>query len=182
MSEAAQAVDAARRVFGKKQLCEALGWSRMKLDRRLESDPIFPVVTRGTQAGGWEFDVDLVLAYLGAQPDKDDGEDDGGDAPTAPPRVQHAAEETARSRLNNAQAELAMDRLRKQRGELVEVEPLRLALADAVTVMGQGLNTLPDQLVRLLNLPESAGPIIRQEVDQLRRQLHKALRDHLVGE
>lgn len=178
MSEAAVAVDADKRVVGKKGLCEALGWSRMRLERRLESDPLFPVEKRGTQAGGWEFDVDHVLEYLGAALDDDDEEDD---APR-PARVQHAAEETARSRLNQAQAELAEDKLRMRRGELVEAEPLKMALSDAITRLGAGLNSLPETLTRRLNLPESAGPIIRQEVDQLRRQLHVKLREVLTGE
>jgi hypothetical protein len=36
----------------------------MKLDRRLDEDADFPVVSRGTQAGGWQFDLEAVKAYL----------------------------------------------------------------------------------------------------------------------
>lgn len=49
---------------GKAGLCEAIGWTRPRLDRRLEGDASFPVVKRGTRAGGWEFDVVDVQAYL----------------------------------------------------------------------------------------------------------------------
>jgi hypothetical protein len=51
-------------VVGKAGLCEAIGWTRPRLDRRLDSDAAFPVVKRGTRAGGWEFDVIDVQAYL----------------------------------------------------------------------------------------------------------------------
>jgi hypothetical protein len=52
-------------IVGKAGLCDALGWTRPRLDRRLESDAAFPVAKRGTRAGGWEFDVAVVRAYLG---------------------------------------------------------------------------------------------------------------------
>jgi hypothetical protein len=52
-------------MVGKAGLCEALGWTRPRLDRRLESDGTFPVAKRGTRAGGWQFDVEIVRAYLG---------------------------------------------------------------------------------------------------------------------
>jgi phage terminase Nu1 subunit (DNA packaging protein) len=176
MSEAAEAVATAQEVVGKKQLCEKLKWSRMRLDRRLEGDPAFPVETRGTQAGGWAFDVDKVLAYLGASVD----DPEAPEAPPAPVRVAHQAEETARSRLNAAQAQLTEDKLRERRGELVEVEPLRLGLSETVTKVSTALNQLPDILVRRLHLPESAAEVIRQEVDGIRRTLVVELRKHLA--
>lgn len=52
-------------IVGKAGLCEALGWTRPRLDRRLESDATFPVAKRGSRAGGWEFDPEIVRAYLG---------------------------------------------------------------------------------------------------------------------
>ncbi len=50
--------------IGKKELAAALGWSRPKLDRRLLSDPNFPVLNRGDQSGGWKFDLAGVQTYL----------------------------------------------------------------------------------------------------------------------
>lgn len=174
MTLAAEAQAPARRIVTKKQLAEeVLKWSRSRLDRRLDSDPEFPVETRGTQAGGWAFDADAVLAYLGAAVDEPEEE--------TPAPVAHQAEETSRSRLNLAQALIQEDRLRMRRGELIEAEPLKLALSETVTKVSTGLNVLPDTLVRRLNLPESAGAVIRQEVDQLRRTLVTALKDALAG-
>jgi len=49
------------------ELCAALGWSRPKLDRVLARHPDFPVRTRGTQRGGWQFDLPEVIAYLEQQ-------------------------------------------------------------------------------------------------------------------
>jgi hypothetical protein len=51
-------------IVGKAGLCEALSWTRPKLDRRLDSDGGFPIAKRGTRAGGWEFDVESVREYL----------------------------------------------------------------------------------------------------------------------
>jgi hypothetical protein len=49
---------------GKRDLAVALGWGRPALDRHIDRDPDFPVVTRGTQAGGWMFDLRAVRTYL----------------------------------------------------------------------------------------------------------------------
>jgi hypothetical protein len=49
---------------GKKELCAHLGWSRSRLDRVLERDPNFPVVSRGDQQGGWSFGTGAVDLYL----------------------------------------------------------------------------------------------------------------------
>jgi hypothetical protein len=173
-----EAVAAAPRIVGKKALCEdVLRWSRMRLDRRLEADPEFPVVTRGTQAGGWAFDADAVLAYLGASVN----EPEADDAEPAPVRVQHQAEETARSRLNAAQAQLAEDKLRERRGELVEVG----AAADGSGRHGdEGFDRPQRAAGRPGPPPEPAGDgdaeIIRQEVDGIRRSLVVGLREQLA--
>jgi phage terminase Nu1 subunit (DNA packaging protein) len=182
-----EAVAVAPRIVGKKALCaEVLHWSRMRLERRLEADPEFPVVRRGTQAGGWAFDADAVLAYLGASVDEPEdaapvkvAHQPEDAAPAAPVKVVHQAEETARSRLNAAQAQLAEDKLRERRGELVEAAPLRMALAETMTKVTTGLNSLPDVLVRRLNLPATATEIIRQEIDGVRRNLVLGLREQL---
>lgn len=50
--------------IGKQQLCVTLGWSRARLDRRIESDPGFPVLQRGTRGGGWLFDVSAVKTHI----------------------------------------------------------------------------------------------------------------------
>jgi hypothetical protein len=72
------------------------------------------------------------------------------------------AEMTARQRRDLAQAQLHEDKLRRQRGDLVDVADLRPALTEAVTRTGAALNAMADVLVRRLNLPESALPIIRR--------------------
>lgn len=175
MSEAAVAADPGERVVGKKALCAALKWSRMKLDRRLDEDAAFPVLTRGNRAGGWAFDLDAVTAYL--QPES---EPVPAPEPGEPARIDHGGEITARQRRDAAQAQLLEDKIRRSRGDLVDAAELRMALAEAVSRAGSGLNSLADVLVRRLNLPESALPIIRQEVDGIRRQLVSGLREHLA--
>lgn len=159
-------------IVGKKQLCERLGWSRMKLDRRLDADESFPVLKRGTQAGGWEFDAEAVAAYLEPEEEREIVAED-----LATPAGRAAREDlTARQRRDLAQAQLHEDKLRRQRAELVEVAELRMALSEGVARMSVSLNKLAETLVRRLNLPETAIPTIRQEIDEVRRQLVTGLR------
>lgn len=170
MSEAAVAADPSPREGGKKQLCQLLKWSRMKLDRRLEADAAFPVKERGTQAGGWLFDFAAVEMYLNGLVEVAEPEA----APVA--RASHFGEETARQRRDAAQAQLLEDKIRRSRGELVEVADLRMALSEGVARMSTSLNKLPETLVRRLNLPETALPVIRQEIDDARRHMVTAMR------
>ncbi|PWC74049.1 hypothetical protein [Azospirillum sp. TSH64] len=191
---------------GKKELVEALGWTRPKLDRRLESDAGFPVVTRGTKAGGWEFDLAAVRAYLdpeaappppprSAPPrpaprrpapppppvfDLEDEED-----PPAPRRrqgsAQHAGEATAKQRKDAAQAAMIEDKLRLSRSELVEAEEMRTVLATMLSHLSKGIDGIPVLMIKRLGLDEDAMPVLREIVDDLRSQmvldLRKAMRD-----
>lgn len=170
MSMAAEAPE--RRIVGKKALCEILGWSRMKLDRRLDEDEAFPVETRGTQAGGWAFDVDAVQAYLEPEEEREEVAEDLA----TPAGLAARTEMTARQRRDLAQAQLHEDKLRRLRGELVEAAELRMALSEAVSRTSTALNTIAETLVRRLKLPETAIPVIQQEVDEVRRQLVAGLR------
>lgn len=53
-----------REQVGKILLATALGWTRPRLDRRIESDPNFPIHRRGDQRGGWVFILADVVDYL----------------------------------------------------------------------------------------------------------------------
>lgn len=187
MLATAAAAAPAKALVGKKELALRLGWSRPTLDRRLDQDPKFPVVMRGTQQGGWAFDPDDVAAYLGVATFEDEPDDltfDPEPEPTRAPaaRAEHQGEVTARQRTLTAQAQLLEDRLARQRGDLVEVGPLKLRLATAVTKLSTSLNVLPDTLGRRLHLPETATAIVRQEVEDARRAFFAELRELLTGE
>lgn len=178
MSEAATEDAGGSRVVSKKHLCEELGWSRMKLDRRLEEDATFPVLQRGDQGAPWSFDLDAVREYLEPEEERDLLAED-----LATPAGQAARlEMTARQRRDLAQAQLHEDKLRRMRSELVEAGPLTLTLSESVTKVSVALNSMADVLVRRLNLPESALPIIRQEIDEVRRQLVTGLRELLADD
>lgn len=170
MAEAAQAPG--RRIVGKKQLCGIIKWSRMKLDRRLEEDAAFPVETRGDQGGGWAFDADEVLAYIEPELDREEVAEDLASSAGQAAR----SELTARQRRDLAQAQLHEDKLRRLRSELVEAAELKMVLSEAVARTSTALNTLAETLQRRLNLPETALPVIRQEIDEARRQLVAGLR------
>lgn len=197
----------AGQTVGKKELVEALGWTRPKLDRRLESDAGFPVVTRGTKAGGWEFDVAAVRAYL--EPDEAppppprsarprpaqrrppppppvlDADLEDEEEPPTPRRrqgpAQHAGEATAKQRKDAAQAAMIEDKLRLSRSELVEAEEMRTVLAEMLAHLSKGIDGIPVLMVKRLGLEEDAMPVLREIVDDLRGQmvldLRKAMRD-----
>jgi hypothetical protein len=187
-------------LIGKAALCEALGWSRPTLDRRLDRDASFPVAKRGTRAGGWEFDLASVRAYLngepvprparaartpspekgaapkgapasGALPDEYAGAKFTAVPPAGMEPVLHSGEQTARQRRDMVQAEILEDKLRRDRGELVVAEQVRHTLTTMLAKLGQGMDRLPDQIVDRLGLDESSGDTIRALVDDLRRAM-----------
>ncbi|WP_321904400.1 hypothetical protein [Paraburkholderia tropica] len=176
-------------MIGKAALCEALGWTRPKLDRRIEGDESFPIAKRGTRAGGWEFDLAAVRAYLGgapaAKPTRSSGS--GPDVPAAssspnpypgakytvvPPvgvePVVHSGEQTARQRRDMVQAEILEDKLRRDRGELVQAEVMRQVVTKMLVHLGKGMDRLADQVVEKLGLPEENADVIRELTDDLR--------------
>ncbi|HEX8026987.1 MAG TPA: hypothetical protein VF491_00920 [Vicinamibacterales bacterium] len=183
---------------GKAALCEALGWTRPRLDRRLESDAAFPVAKRGTRAGGWEFDVAAVKGYLSGAQTKTapapaekpaarvDARTDAGNpypgakysvvAPAGVEPVIHSGEQTARQRRDAVQAEILEDKLRRDRGELVQVEVMRQVLKTMLAHLGKGIDRLPDQIVERLNLAEEQSDDIRVLTDELRRVMADELR------
>lgn len=178
---------AAARIVGKADLAEALGWSRPRLDRRIDSDPAFPVKTRGGRSGGWEFDLGAIEAYLGLA--ATDAEEPEEDEPVEGPNVvqigrrrpaQHQGEETARQRKEAAQAAWYEDKLREKRGELVDASALQLKLSTAVIKAATRLNAVPEILVRRLNLPATAAAVIRQELDEVRRTLVREIEAELA--
>ncbi|MBB6320579.1 hypothetical protein [Paraburkholderia tropica] len=176
-------------VIGKAALCEALGWTRPKLDRRIESDEAFPIAKRGTRAGGWEFDLAAVRAYLGGAPAakqsrgapaRSDPPDNGASAnpypgarysvvpPAGVEPVVHSGEQTARQRRDMVQAEILEDKLRRDRGELVQAEVMRQVVTKMLVHLGKGMDRLADQVVEKLGLPEENADVIRELTDDLR--------------
>ncbi|PRZ56582.1 hypothetical protein BX589_101232 [Paraburkholderia fungorum] len=180
-------------MIGKAALCEALGWTRPKLDRRLESDENFPIAQRGTRAGGWAFDLAAVRAYLESgsrapasspaptagspfdqrsDPQASGNPYLGAKYSVVPPAgvepVVHSGEQTARQRRDMVQAEILEDKLRRDRGELVQAEAMRQVITKMLVHLGKGLDRLADQVVDKLGLPESNADDIRDLTDDLR--------------
>jgi len=187
--------------IGKAALCAALGWTRPRLDRRLDSDGKFPVAKRGTRAGGWEFDLAAVLSYLGGEASNDAPVEAPASTkpksvsrapidsrtPMAAPKftavppagvepVLHAGEQSARQRREAVQAEILEDKLRRDRGELVQVEVMRQVLNTMLAHLGKGLDRLSDQVVERCRLPEEYADQIRVVTDDLRRAMADELR------
>jgi hypothetical protein len=104
-------------IVDKKQLCERLGWSRPKLDRRLRADENFPVLRRSNRSGPWQFDLDAVVAHLEA-----------------------AGESAERRRMPAAGSRAGMpdDVWAELRSELSEVRALRQAVEALLMQLGAG--------------------------------------------
>lgn len=184
------------RYIGKADLAEALGWTRPKLDRRLDSDASFPVVARGTRAGGWQFDLAAVRAYLDGKPVPKASAPapapkrsarkpvaaeptptilpPGPEKPAGP--VKHLGEETAKQRKDNAQAAMLEDELAQKRGQLVEVEELRTVLATMLARLSKGIDGIPVLMIKRLGLSDDTLPVLREIVDDLRKQMVLDLR------
>lgn len=174
-------------LIGKAALCEALGWTRPKLDRRLDSDENFPIAQRGTRAGGWAFDLSAVRAYLGGG-----GREDKSRAPATRqksepeavnpypgakfsvvppvgvPPIEHLGEQSARQRRDAVQAEILEDKLRRDRGDLVQAEVMRQVITQMLVHLGKGVDRLADQVVEKLGLQEESADSIRELTDDLR--------------
>lgn len=165
----------------KAELCHAIGWSKPRLDRRLESDPNFPVRKRGTQAGGWEFDLAVVLAYLGSstaapkrgRPPKAVSADvpPAAAKPEPPQPAEHQGEATAKQRRDFWAAAAMEDNVRRKRGELVEAEEMRIVVSNMLAHLSKDLGSLRDSLTRELGLRDDQGEKIDVVVDQLRRSM-----------
>lgn len=164
-------------VLNKLELSRVLGWSRSRLDATLERDSNFPVRTRGDSPEGWTFSVPIVMQYLAAG----GGKIQRGRKP-APPQAtepsppppapaQHEGEATAKQRRDHASAAMLEDKLRRERGELLDREEVRQTIASTLAVFSRNLDSLPDQVVKLLGLDETRTERVREMVNDLRRQL-----------
>ncbi|WP_367189335.1 hypothetical protein [Burkholderia sp. Ed8] len=173
-------IDAQRALVSKSALCRLLGWSRPKLDLRLETDPHFPVASRGVKGGGWRFDTADVAAYLGGAVSW--GGSTELDAITRPtgrlPRaatVEHRGEHSARQRRDAVQAEILEDKLRRDRGELVQTEEMRRVIRSLQSGINKGLDRLVGPVAELVGTA-GAEAIIRELVDELRNMMAADLR------
>lgn len=184
--------------IGKKELCALLGWSRPTLDRRLNSDPNFPVRTRGGRGGGWSFDAATVQAYLAGDDDdephaseeNEEGPDDPADLVdldverearrAAPGRAIHRGEVTARQQKDQADADLKIDKLKRMRGELVDAKAMRDALETIMVEMRSGLLAMPDALAKEFGLTERLSFAMKGKIEGMMRASVQALQKKLA--
>ena len=190
--------------IGKKELAAALNWSRPKLDRELLRNRNFPVVSRGDQSGGWQFDLEAVRAYLNGAPapapdtkkkaaaktppaiDKAQLRDAVAPplpAPSPSPRrsAQHAGEASARQRKDEADAGLRELKLEVERGKYVLREEVRQVLISIFAGLGNDLDALPEEITKRCDLPESLAETIRALIDEARRTMAKRA-ESLLGD
>lgn len=186
--------------IGKKELAAALGWSRPRLDRRLNEDPHFPVHSRGGKGGGWEFDLALVLAYLNGAPNPPTGEalapdEEREEFDDDPPvdldevrqqrqvgRASHRGEATARQQRDQADADLKVDRLKHQRGQLVDAASMRSTLETVLVEIRSSLLGMPDALVKEFGLPEKVGWAMKGKIEGMMRTSVLTLKQQLAAQ
>lgn len=173
-------------IIGKKELCEALKWSRPKLDRRLQGDEHFPIVSRGDQAGGWKFRLQDVLDYLngvtrpaagkgGKRKAKPTVAKAAKPPPPAKPATrrsaEHSGEATAKQRKDNAEATLRELQVAQKAGELVQRAEVSNLLHQIFGGLAQNLEALPEEIVKKCDLPDTCIPTIYKVVDSIRRTM-----------
>lgn len=170
--------------IGKKELCEALGWSRPKLDRRLKSDGNFPVAGRGDQSGGWQFDLQRVRDYLGGVTRPKAKRQPKAVARAAAPEPEplpiprpvrrsadHAGEATAKQRKDEADAQLKEMKVAAAAGSLVPREEVEQVLQLICAGLGNDLDALPEEIVKACGLPTEALEVIRKKIDAARENM-----------
>lgn len=165
MSAAAMAADDEGKLVGKYALAKSLGWTRDRLDRRIEADPDFPIVERGGGAGErWQFDLDAVRAYLA---NADSAESD---------------KVTPRQRREIAQAEAIERKNREAAGELIEVAPFRDDIGLMFARLGKSFDELGLEIVKRLGLPAEAHQVVQELVDERRRQMIADMDQYLADD
>ncbi|MBI4695496.1 MAG: hypothetical protein HY749_15880 [Gammaproteobacteria bacterium] len=173
----------------KQALCAMLKWSRPRLDRTIERDHGFPVQTRGAGRGAaWQFDPDAVLRYLGAEPIPErtataKRRKSATIAPGAPAHVPvgHRGEATARQKRDLLQAAILADKLKLQRGDLLVAEEIQQALHEEIGTLSRFLTSLPDTVIRALNLPPELAVPMGNLIDEERRRFVGSVRRRLLG-
>jgi phage terminase Nu1 subunit (DNA packaging protein) len=173
----------ARGYASKRDLCDALNWSRPTLDAHLLRDRNFPVIRRGSRGVEWQFDTEDVLAYLrgnvataGSQGDTHPVSREGSGT-----RVVHVGEATSRQRRDIVQAEILEEKLRRDRGELVLSADVKRVLSTILTHIGTSLDRFGGQLARHLNTSTSGEAAIRALLDELKSGARHELRS-LLGD
>lgn len=183
--------------IGKKELCALLGWARPTLDRRLNSDPLFPVQSKGGRGGGWAFSAADVTAYLNGAPaaaptedEPDEGDDEGTYVVSLDEvrherrvgKLEHKGEATARQQRDQADADLKQDRLKRSRAELVEATAMRNALETILVELRSALLGMPDSLVKEFDLSERVGLAMKGKIEGMMRTSVLTLKQQLAVE
>lgn len=177
--EAAAATQAG--TIGKAALAALLRWGRPRLDRRLEADAQFPVVKRGDQSGGWEFDPAAVKAYLDGAPSPErsppaidqaqlrDAVARPASSPEQPRRsAYHQGEATAKQRYDSARADREEIKALLEAGDLVDKTRTATVVTTMLARLGKGFDGLPEAIRSRLDLPDENRAVIREMCDELR--------------
>lgn len=173
--------------IGKAVLAQELGWSRPTLDRRLKTDAAFPVVQRGDQSGGWQFDLAAVKQHLGLAPAPAGKKKPKATSPAVdqaqlrdavklpppaapPPRksAHHHGEATARQRKDAADAALRENKLRLENAELVEMSDLRQRAIEMFAGLANDFDGMPEAIIKALQLGDDKLPAVQDIVDRIR--------------
>jgi hypothetical protein len=173
-------------IAGKGALCAALGWTRPRLELRIESDPNFPIKRRGrlngTGVNAWEFDIEAVKAYLGgyANAPGDSSQPAEGEALRNNAEAAGGAfdvrERSARQRRESAQAGLLENKLLRQNAALIDRADLEAIMATFTQHIEAGIEGLPAMIAERLGLDDEQLENIRPLTDDLTAKMRADLR------
>ncbi len=106
------------------------------------------------------------------RPLKSKAEEDAAPKSAPPPAAAvHQGEATAKQRRDQASARLLEDKLRRDCGDLLERDDVRQVAGAVLATFSRGLDTLPDQIVKILGIEEIKTERIREIVNELRGKL-----------
>jgi phage terminase Nu1 subunit (DNA packaging protein) len=142
--------------------------------RKLVREPDFPVVKDGGEGEAWEFDPSAVTHFMRARAERKVQEAREAEAAVEQMRLElvggltlnaDLAGLTPKEQRDAIDAELKAGQLAKQRGELVEAATMYERLADAFTVLRNGIMAVPAKAATALNLDPAAEALIAEQLE-----------------
>ena len=156
-------------------LATALNASVPTLRRAIRDNADFPVARRGSKGNDWLFDLAAARAwwtqYIRERP-KTRGDqilpsrEREGVRPGVLSRNAEPGGLSISQRKTTLETALLADRLKKERGELVEVGPLRAELESDIVAFRTTLNSYPAEMAKLLGLSAEAQHAMQEAMER----------------
>lgn len=156
-------------------LATALNASVPTLRKAIRDNANFPVARRGSKGNDWLFDLAAARAwwtqYIRERPKtRGDqilpGRERDGVRPGVLSRNAEPGGLSISQRKTTLETALLADRLRKERGELVEVGPLRAELESDIVAFRTSLSHYPAEMAKLLGLSAETQRVMQEAMER----------------